>query len=106
MEMRCYRRLLDISYKEHITNQEVRGRIKNAIGPPVDLLSIVRQRKLKLKCCFEKDRRVASIKLLVVDQRNQDIKHYISYAGLVLVVIGSIYFVFCICCKKPQLNAR
>lgn len=56
--------------------------------------------------CFEKDRRVASIKLLVVDQRNQDIKHYISYAGLALVIIGSIYFLFCICCKNPQLNAK
>ncbi|GFR58356.1 eukaryotic translation initiation factor 3 subunit F [Elysia marginata] len=47
MEMRCYRRLLSISHKEHITNEEVRRRIENAIGPHVDLLTIVRQRKLK-----------------------------------------------------------
>ena len=47
MEMRCYRRLLGISYKDHITNEEVRRRIENAIGPHVDLLTIVRQRKLK-----------------------------------------------------------
>ena len=47
MEMRCYRRLLGISYKDHITNEEVRQRIENAIGPHVDLLTIVRQRKLK-----------------------------------------------------------
>ncbi|GFR62379.1 endonuclease-reverse transcriptase [Elysia marginata] len=46
-EMRCYRRLLSISHKEHITNEEVRQRIENAIGPHVDLLTIVRQRKLK-----------------------------------------------------------
>ncbi|GFO40659.1 endonuclease-reverse transcriptase [Plakobranchus ocellatus] len=47
MEMRCYRRLLGISYKDHITNEGVRQRIENAIGPHVDLLTIVRQRKLK-----------------------------------------------------------
>ncbi|GFO08409.1 tigger transposable element-derived protein 6-like protein [Plakobranchus ocellatus] len=47
MEMRCYRRLLGILYKDHITNEEVSRRIKNAIGPHVDLLTIVRQRKLK-----------------------------------------------------------
>ncbi|GFO27472.1 endonuclease-reverse transcriptase [Plakobranchus ocellatus] len=48
MEMRCYRRLLGIfSYKDHITNEEVKRRIENAIGPHVDLLTIVRQRKLK-----------------------------------------------------------
>ena len=47
MEMSCYRRLLGISYKDHITNEEVKRRIENAIGPHVDLLTIVRQRKLK-----------------------------------------------------------
>ena len=36
-----------VSYKDHITNEEVRRRIENAIGPQVDLLTIVRQRKLK-----------------------------------------------------------
>ncbi|GFR73793.1 endonuclease-reverse transcriptase [Elysia marginata] len=46
-EMRCYRRLLSVSHKEHITNEEVRQRTENAIGPHVDLLTIVRQRKLK-----------------------------------------------------------
>ncbi|GFN94921.1 endonuclease-reverse transcriptase [Plakobranchus ocellatus] len=47
MEMRCHRRLLGISYKDHTTNEEVSKRIINAIGPHVDLLTIVRQRKLK-----------------------------------------------------------
>ncbi|GFN94161.1 endonuclease-reverse transcriptase [Plakobranchus ocellatus] len=47
MEMRCYRRLLGISYKDHITNEEVSRRTENAIGPHVDLLTIIRQRKLK-----------------------------------------------------------
>ncbi|GFR74451.1 eukaryotic translation initiation factor 3 subunit F [Elysia marginata] len=47
MKMRCHRRLLGISYKEQITNDELRRRIENAIRPHVDLLAIVRQRKLK-----------------------------------------------------------
>ena len=32
LEMRCYRRLLSISYKDYVTNEEVRNRIQNAIG--------------------------------------------------------------------------
>ena len=32
LEMRCYRRRLNISYKDHVTNEEVRNRIQNAIG--------------------------------------------------------------------------
>ena len=47
MEMRCYRRLLNISYTEHITNVEVRSRIERAIGPYEDLLTTVKRRKLK-----------------------------------------------------------
>ena len=32
LEMRCYGRLLNISYKDYVTNEEVRNRIQNAIG--------------------------------------------------------------------------
>ena len=42
MEMRCYR----ISYKDHVTNEEVRAKIQQAIGPHEDLLTIVKRRKL------------------------------------------------------------
>ena len=45
--MRCYRRILNISYKDHVTNEEVSNKIKGAIGPYEDLLSIVKKRKLK-----------------------------------------------------------
>ena len=34
LEMRCFRKLLGISYRDHITNEEVKARIGNAIGPP------------------------------------------------------------------------
>ena len=41
MEMRCYRKILHISYKDHVTNEEVRAKIQQAIGPHEDLLTIV-----------------------------------------------------------------
>ena len=49
LKMRCYRRLLNISYKDHVTNEEVRNRIQNAIGVHVDadLLTMVMKRKLR-----------------------------------------------------------
>ena len=47
MEMRCYRKTLRISYKDHVTNEEVRAKIQQAIGPHEDLLAIVKRRKLQ-----------------------------------------------------------
>ena len=47
LEMRCYRRLLNISYKDHVTNEEVRNRIQNATGVHDDLLTMVKKRKLR-----------------------------------------------------------
>ena len=44
--MRCYRRILPISYKHHVTNEEVRAKIQQEIGPNEDLLTIVKRRKL------------------------------------------------------------
>ena len=44
--MMCYRKILRISYKDHVTNEEVRAKIQQAIGPHEDVLSIVRTRKL------------------------------------------------------------
>ena len=48
LEMRCFRKLLGVSYRDHITNEEVKARIGNAIGPYEDLLTSVKRRKLKL----------------------------------------------------------
>ena len=46
MEMRCYRKILRISYKDHVTNEEVRAKIQQTIGPHEDL-TIVKRRKLQ-----------------------------------------------------------
>ena len=47
LEMRCYRRPLNISYKDHVTNEEVRNRIQSATGVHDDLLTMVKKRKLR-----------------------------------------------------------
>ena len=46
MEMRCYRKILCISNKDHVTNEEVRVKIQQAIGLHEDLLTTVKRRKL------------------------------------------------------------
>ena len=46
-EMRCYRRLLNISYKDHVTNEEVRRKIQAAIGEYDERLTLVKKRKLR-----------------------------------------------------------
>ena len=40
-EIRCFRKLLGISYRDHITNDEVRDRIEQAIGPYDDISTTV-----------------------------------------------------------------
>ena len=47
MEMRCYRKILRISYKDHVTEEEVRAKSQQAIGAHEDLLTIVKKRKLQ-----------------------------------------------------------
>ena len=47
MEMRCYRKILQIPYKDHVTNEEVRNTIQQAIGPHDKLLTTVKKRKLR-----------------------------------------------------------
>ena len=47
MGMRCYRRLLGISYSQHVTNEEIQRRIPREIGGHEDLLSTVKERKLR-----------------------------------------------------------
>ena len=47
MEMRCLRKLLGITYRDHISNEKVRSRTRQAIGPHADLLTTVKRLKLK-----------------------------------------------------------
>ena len=47
MEMRCYRKILHISYKDHVTNEKVRAKTQQGNGPHEDLLTIVKRRKLQ-----------------------------------------------------------
>ena len=47
MEMRCYRKILHSSHKDHVTNEDVRAKIHQAIGAHEDLLTTVKRRKLQ-----------------------------------------------------------
>ena len=46
MEMGCYHKILRLSYKDHITDEEVCAKIQQAIGPHEDLLTMVKRRKV------------------------------------------------------------
>ena len=46
-EMRCYRRLQNISYKDHVNNEDVRRKVQAAIGKYNDLLTMIKERKLR-----------------------------------------------------------
>ena len=45
--MTCFRKLLDISCRDHITKDAIRDTIRQAIGPYDDILTTVKKRKLK-----------------------------------------------------------
>ena len=45
--MRSYRKILHSSYKDLVTNKEVRAKIQHAIGPHEDPLTIVKRHKLQ-----------------------------------------------------------
>ena len=47
MEMGCYHKILRISYKDYVANEEVCAKIQQAIGPHEDPLTIVKRRKLQ-----------------------------------------------------------
>ena len=47
MEMRCNRKILCISYKDHFTNEEAHAMIQQVIGPHKGFLTIVKRHKLQ-----------------------------------------------------------
>ena len=46
-EMRCYRTLLNISYKDHVPNEEVGKKIKTYLKEYDELVIMVKNRKLR-----------------------------------------------------------
>ena len=50
IEMRCYHKILCISYKDRVTNEEVCAKSQQAIGPHEDPLTIVKRHKLHVSC--------------------------------------------------------
>ena len=52
-EMKCNRRLLNISYKDYVTNEKVRGKIQAAIGEFDELLTLAKKRKLRCFAMFQ-----------------------------------------------------
>ena len=46
-EMRCYCKILHISYEDHVTNENVHAKIQQAVGPHKDLLTTVKSCKLQ-----------------------------------------------------------
>ena len=47
MEMKCYRKIPRISYKDNVANEEVYAKLQQTVGPHEDLLTIVKRRKLQ-----------------------------------------------------------
>ena len=47
MEMRYYRKILHISYEDHVANEEVHAKIQQAFGPHEDHLTIIKRHKLQ-----------------------------------------------------------
>ena len=69
--MRSFRCLLGISYKERITNEEVRSRIRKAIGPYEELLPTVKRRKMKWYGHVTRASRLAKTVLLTERHREE-----------------------------------
>ena len=69
-EMRCCRRLLNISYKDHITNDEVRRKIQAAIGEYGEFLTLVNKRKLRWFCHVSMSSGLAKIILQGKNKKN------------------------------------
>ena len=47
LKMTCYRRLLNFSYTDRMKHEEVRGRIQDAMGVHVDLLTTEKKQNLR-----------------------------------------------------------
>ena len=93
-EMRCYRRLLNISYKDHVTNEDVRRKIQAAIGMYDELLTLVKKRKLRW-CNFCETLKVASCP-------NDNDSVLFFFFVCFCVVFEYCYFLNLLLPRKPQ----
>ena len=57
-EIRCYRRLLNISYKDRFINEDVRRKIQAATGKYEELLTLVKKRKLRWFCHISRSKTI------------------------------------------------
>ena len=69
-EMRCYRRLLNISYKDHVTYEEGRRKIQAAIGEYGELLTLIKKWKLRWYGHVSRSSGLAKIILLGKSKEN------------------------------------
>ena len=65
MKMRCYSKILHISYRDHVTNDQVCAKIQQAIGPHEDLLTMMKRRKLQWYVHVSRSSDLAKISYLV-----------------------------------------
>ena len=62
-EMSCYQRLLNISFKGHVTNEEVRRKIQAGIGEYDEFLTMARKRKPMWFCHVSRSSGLAKVVL-------------------------------------------
>ena len=78
MKMRCYRKVLRISYKNHVTNEEVCAEIQQAIGLHEDLLGH----------CKEMQAEVVWTIYVLTDKRNAVCGYYYILANYFYISLG------------------
>ena len=91
-EMRCYQRLLNISYKDYVTNEEVRRKIQAAIGEYGELLTLVKKWKLRW---YGHVSRSSGLAKIILQGKN---KEHITVFSEKMQLLATCYIaLFCIC---------
>ena len=75
--MACYRRILNIWYKDHITNEEVRRKSQAAIRQYDNFLTMVK--KQKLKCFYHVSRSSSLAKTILQGTVSGKIRRGLQY---------------------------
>ncbi|XP_046331084.1 Ig-like V-type domain-containing protein FAM187A [Haliotis rufescens] len=56
--------------------------------------------------CWILKRHVATIKVIVIEKFDANLKDYISYGGFILTAIAVVLVCLCVCCRRGQKTAR